>query len=114
MSKSSTTTKSRVPNHRAGTKKFPPVHPGRILAEDLADAGISMNQLAKAIRVPMNRISAIIHGQRGITGDTAVRLARYWGTTAEYWMNLQSRYELEIAQDDLAGRITQIKPRTAA
>jgi addiction module HigA family antidote len=103
MSKSSTT-----------TKKFPPVHPGQILAEDLRDAGLSMNQLAKAIHVPMNRISAIVNGQRGITGDTAVRLARYWGTTAEYWMNLQSRYELECAQDALVDSITQIKPRTAA
>jgi len=103
MSKSSTT-----------TKKFPPVHPGQLLAEDLRDAGISMNQLAKAIQVPMNRISAIVNGQRGITGDTAVRLARYWGTTAEYWMNLQSRYELEVAQENLAGLVPRIKPRTAA
>jgi len=103
MSKSSTT-----------TKKFPPVHPGHLLAEDLRDAGISMNQLAKAIQVPMNRISAIVNGQRGITGDTAVRLARYWGTTAEYWMNLQSRYELEVAQENLAGLVPRIKPRTAA
>jgi len=103
MSKSSTT-----------TKKFPPVHPGQLLAEDLRDAGISMNQLAKAIQVPMHRISAIVNGQRGITGDTAVRLARYWGTTAEYWMNLQSRYELEVAQENLAGLVPRIKPRTAA
>jgi len=73
-----------------------------------------MNQLAKAIQVPMNRISAIVNGQRGITGDTAVRLARYWGTTAEYWMNLQSRYELEVAQENLAGLVPRIKPRTAA
>ena len=104
MSKSSITTK----------KKFPPVHPGRILAEDLRDAGISMNQLAKAIQVPMNRISAIVNGQRGITGDTAVRLARYWGTTAHYWMNLQSSYELAVAEDTLADSISRIKPRVAA
>jgi addiction module HigA family antidote len=103
MSKSSTT-----------TKKFPPVHPGQILAEDLRDAGLSMNQLAKAIRVPMNRISAIVNGQRGITGDTAVRLARYWGTSAEYWMNLQTRYELECAKDALVDSISEINPRTAA
>jgi addiction module HigA family antidote len=105
MSKSSTTTKQ---------KKLPPIHPGEILAEDLRDAGISMNQLAKAIRVPMNRISAIVNGQRGITGDTAVRLARYWGTTAQYWMNMQSRYELDCAEDALADSISQIQPRTAA
>ncbi|MEX2262918.1 MAG: HigA family addiction module antitoxin [Bryobacteraceae bacterium] len=96
------------------TKKFAPVHPGQVLAEDLRDAGISMNQLAKALQVPMNRISAIVNGQRGITGDTAVRLARYWGTSAQYWMNLQSRYELEVAQDALADSISQIKPRSAA
>lgn len=96
------------------TKKFAPIHPGRILADDLRDAGISMNQLAKAIRVPMNRISAIVNGQRGITGDTALRLARYWGTTAQYWMNLQSRYELETAHDALVDSISHIKPRTAA
>lgn len=105
MSKSSTTT---------NRKKLPPVHPGQILAEDLRDAGLSMNQLAKAILVPMNRISAIVNGQRGITGDTAVRLARYWGTTEEYWMNLQSRYELECAHDSLMESIMQIEPRTAA
>ena len=96
------------------TKKFRPVHPGQILAEDLHDAGISMNQLAKAIQVPMNRISAIVNGQRSITGDTAVRLARYWGTTPQYWMNLQSSYELAVAEDALADSIAYIKPRTAA
>jgi len=96
------------------TKKFPPVHPGRILAEDLADAGISMNQLAIAIGVPMNRISAIVNGRRGITGDTAVRLARYWGTSAEYWMNMQSGYELDVARDALADSVGHIKPRNAA
>jgi len=96
------------------TKKFAPVHPGRILAEDLHDAGISMNQLAKAIHVPMNRISAIVNGQRGITGDTAVRFARYWGTSAEYWINLQSRYEIETAKDALADSLSAIKPRSNA
>ena len=96
------------------TKKLPPMHPGVILAEDLRDAGISMNELARAIQVPMNRISAIVNGRRGITGDTAVRLARYWGTTPEYWMNLQTRYELELAQDALAVSVLQIQPRSAA
>ena len=103
MSKSSTT-----------TRKFAPVHPGQILAEDLHDAGISMNQLAKDLHVPMNRISTIVNGQRGITGDTALRLARYWGTTPEYWMNLESRYELEVARDRQGGSIDQIQPRSAA
>jgi addiction module HigA family antidote len=102
MSKSSTTT------------KFPPVHPGAILAEDLRDAGLSMNQLAKEIHVPMNRISAIVNGKRGITGDTALRLARYWGTTAEYWMNLQLHYELEVAKGAIGSAISAIKHRSAA
>jgi addiction module HigA family antidote len=101
MSKSSTITKR---------KKLPPLHPGAILAEDLRDAGVSMNQLAMAIHVPMNRISAIVNGHRGISGDTAVRLARYFGTSPQYWMNLQSRYELEVAQDALADSISAIKP----
>jgi addiction module HigA family antidote len=105
MSKSSTTT---------NRKKLPPVHPGEILAEDLRDVGMSMNQLAKAIHVPMNRISAIINGQRGITGDTAVRLARYWGTSPEFWMNLQSQYELRCAKHALEDSLEQIEPRTAA
>ena len=105
MSKSSTTTKK---------KTFPPVHPGVILAEDLEDAGISMNKLAQAIHVPMNRISAIVNGRRGITGDTALRLARYWGTTPEYWMNLQSHYELEIAKDAAGSEFSTIKPHSAA
>jgi addiction module HigA family antidote len=105
MSRSSITTKK---------KTFPPVHPGVILAEDLKDAGISMNKLAQAIHVPMNRISAIVNGQRGITGDTALRLARYWGTTPEYWMNLQSHYELEIARDAGGSEFSAIKPHRAA
>ena len=96
------------------TKKLAPIHPGLILAEDLRDAAISMNQLAKAIQVPMNRISAIVNGQRGITGDTAVRLARYWGTTPEYWMNLQSHYDLEKAQDALAKTLDRIQVRPTA
>jgi addiction module HigA family antidote len=103
-----------MPKSSITTKTLAPVHPGQILAEDLRDAGISMNQLAKALQVPMNRISAIVNGQRGITGDTAVRLARYWGTSPQYWMNLQSHFELELAQDALANSINQIKPRTAA
>jgi len=105
MSKSSTTTKA---------KKFPPVHPGAILAEDLRDSGISMNKLAQAIHVPMNRISAIVNGRRGITGDTALRLARYWGTTPEYWMNLQSHYELAVAKDAVGSEVSAIKHHPAA
>ncbi len=96
-------------------KRLPPIHPGEILLEDLRDMGISINQLARDLRVPMNRISEIVNGKRGITADTAMRLARYFGTSAQYWMNLQTAYELELAQQTIAGRIERdILPRTAA
>ena len=76
----------------------PPIHPGAILAEDLADAAISINELARSLRVPTNRLSRIIRGERGVTADTALRLAAFWGTSARYWMNLQALYELDVAQ----------------
>ena len=76
MSKSPTTTKGR--------KKLPPIHPGKILLEDMKDEGISINGLAQAIRVPANRISLIVNERRGITADTAARLGRYFGTSAQH------------------------------
>jgi antitoxin HigA-1 len=75
-----------------------PIHPGAILAEDLADAAISINELARSLHVPTNRLSRIIRGERGVTADTALRLAAFWGTSARYWMNLQALYELDVAQ----------------
>lgn len=75
----------------------PVIHPGSILKEDLADANLSIQELARRLAVPANRISRIVNGERGITADTAIRLAAFWGTTAEYWMNLQSLYELDLA-----------------
>ena len=86
-------------------KKLPPIHPGEILREDLRDVGISLNRLARDLRVPMNRISAIANGKRSITADTAMRLARYFGTSAQYWLNLQAAYDLEVAGQTLADRI---------
>ena len=76
-------------------KKLAPIHPGTILREDLEDAGVSINQLGRDLRVPVNRISAIVNGRRGITADTALRLAQYFGNSAQYWMNLQALYDLE-------------------
>jgi addiction module HigA family antidote len=74
-----------------------------------------MNGLAQSIKVPANRVSAIVAGQRGISGETALRLARYFGTTPEYWMNLQARYDLETANDEWAARIvSEVRPRDAA
>ena len=85
-----------------------PVHPGEILLEEfmkLSDPPINSNTLAKALDVPANRITAIIKGQRGITGDTAVRLAAFFDTTAELWMNLQKTYELRLAERALPVRV---------
>ena len=87
MSKSPTTTK--------GGKKLPPIHPGKILLEDMKDEGISINGLAQAIRVPANRISLIVNEKRGITADTAARLGRYFGTSPQYWLNIQNRFDLD-------------------
>src|SRR3954470_17990587 len=96
-------------------KKRPPIHPGKILAEDLRDIGMTMNQLAKALHVPANRITAIINGTRGITGETALRLARFFGTSPEMWINLQARYELEVARDDFESTIRkEVVPLRAA
>jgi addiction module HigA family antidote len=81
----------------------------------LDDLGLSMNRLAQDIRVPANRISTIIRGQRGITGETALRLGRYFGTTPAYWMNMQARYDLETARDEWESRIeSEVRPRDAA
>jgi len=95
--------------------KLAPVHPGEILKETLDDLGLSMNRMAQEIRVPANRISAIVAGQRGITGETALRLGRYFGTTPAYWMNMQARYDLETARDAWESRIaSEVRPRSAA
>ena len=75
-----------------------PVHPGEILREELDELGMSANALAKALDVPTNRITAILRGQRGITADTALRLARYFGTTPQLWQNLQKAFELRVAE----------------
>jgi addiction module HigA family antidote len=81
-------------------KTLAPVHPGEILAEDfMAPAGLTANQLALSLRIPANRITAIIAGKRGVTADTALRLARYFGTSAEVWMGLQADYDLQIERD---------------
>jgi addiction module HigA family antidote len=86
--------------------KLPPIHPGEVLLEDfLLPLGVSQYRLAKDIAVPPRRVNEIVHGIRGISADTALRLARYFGTTAEFWMNLQSRYDLERQRDEAEARI---------
>jgi addiction module HigA family antidote len=82
---------------------MPPVHPGEILlTEFLEPLGVSQYQLAKAVDVPARRINEIVHGQRRISADTALRLARYFGTSERFWMNLQARYDLARVSDDHA------------
>ena len=104
-----------MPKSRSTIAKLPPVHPGEILRETLDDLGLSMNQLAQEIHVPANRISAIVAGKRSITGETALRLARYFTTTPGYWMNLQARFDLETARDAWEAIVeAEIRPRTAA
>ncbi len=91
-----------------------PVHPGEILREEfLVPLDISANKLATAIRVPATRIGAIVNEQRGITGDTALRLAKFFDTTPQFWMNLQSLYEIEIARDQHGAEIDRDVRRRA-
>jgi len=87
-------------------KKLKPVHPGEILHEEfMKPLGLSMNKLALDLRVPVTRIADIVGERRGITADTALRLARYFKNTPVFWMNLQTRYDLEVAQDELAAKV---------
>jgi addiction module HigA family antidote len=101
-----------MPNSR----RLPPVHPGEILREDLmAPLGLSINGLARELRVPVTRMSEIVNARRSITADTALRLARYFSTTAEFWVNLQSAYDLDVATRASAKRIKRdVHPRPAA
>ena len=87
-------------------KKQPPVHPGEVLlTEFLEPLGLSQYRLAKDISVPARRINEIVHGDRSITADTALRLARYFGTSERFWLNLQARYDLEVEKDRLGRRL---------
>jgi antitoxin HigA-1 len=89
-------------------RKLQPVSPGEMLREEfLRPLELSANQVARALGVPANRITGILNNTRGITADSALRLARYFDTTPEFWMNLQSRYDLEMAKDRLAEKVKQ-------
>jgi len=91
-----------------------PIHPGAVLREDyLLPMGISTDALAEAIHVPSARVSEIVDEMRGITADTALRLARYFGTDARSWLNLQQHYELECAKRDIGPHLLEIHPRAA-
>jgi addiction module HigA family antidote len=96
-------------------RRPPPMHPGEILLEEfMVPNGISAHALAMALRVPSTRISEIVNERRGITADTAYRIALYFGTTAELWMNLQSAYVLACVERDLAAKLrVEVQPRVA-
>ena len=94
---------------------MPPVHPGEILLEEfLGPLSLSQYKLAKDLAVPARRINEIVHGQRRISADTALRLARYFGTSERFWMNLQTRYDLEVEKDRLGTALDDIRPLSAA
>lgn len=89
-------------------KKLKPVHPGEMLREEfMKPLGLTMNKVAMDLRVPVTRIGDILHARRGITADTALRLARYFRNTPEFWMNLQTWYELESAKDERQAQISR-------
>ena len=92
----------------------PPIHPGEILAEEIAARNISITHLARDLDVPTNRITEIVAGRRGITADTALRLSVYLGTSARFWMNLQATYDLALTRQDHGDRIIQrVRPAAA-
>ena len=92
-----------------------PIHPGEILQEEyLEPLGVSQYRLAKVVGVPPRRINEIVHGKRGISTDTALRLARYFGTSEGFWLNLQSRYDIEVERDRLAATLARIEPLRSA
>lgn len=94
---------------------YPPIHPGEVLMEDFIEGfGITQNRLAVSIGVPPRRINEIVHGKRAISADTALRLGRYFGVSPEFWLNLQSRYELELAEDRVSDQIAAITPLQVA
>lgn len=90
-----------------------PIHPGEVLAEELEQLGINPTELSRQIRVPANRISQIINGKRAITGDTALRLAHWFGTSPQFWMNLQALYDVRVAEQEAGPEIKRLPTRPA-
>ena len=91
-----------------------PIHPGEHLAEELSALGLSAAELARQLDVPVNRITSILNGQRGVTADTALRLGHWFGTSAEFWLNLQKLYELRLAEREVGERISKLPKRADA
>ena len=94
--------------------RMPPIHPGEILAEELRELGLSARAFADALGVPHNRIAAILRGRRSITADTALRLGRYFGTTAKFWLTLQQSHDLKVAERERGRTIRATVKRRAA
>lgn len=88
-----------------------PIHPGEHLAEELRELGVSAAELSRQVDVPINRITGIINGQRGITADTALRLGHWFGTSAQFWMNLQQLYELRLAEREVGEKVARLPRR---
>ena len=92
-------------------RDIPPIHPGEILKEEfLNPLGVSAYRLAKATRVPQDRVSNILHGRRGVTADTALRFGRFFGVEPQFWLNLQVRYDLEVAREALGEQLAEVTP----
>ena len=92
----------------------PAIHPGEILADELTELGVSPTELSRLINVPPNRVTQIIHGRRGITGDTALRLGHWFGSSAQFWLNLQSAYDIRIAEEKAGREIAKLPVRREA
>ena len=92
----------------------PPIHPGEILTQELEEAGISASELARQIKVPPSRLSKIMNGKQAITGDTALRLGHWFGTAALFWLNLQTAYDLRLAEQEAGDAIASLPVRSAA
>jgi len=92
----------------------PAIHPGEILADELDALSITPTELSRQIRVPANRVTQIIHGQRGITGDTALRLGHWFGTSAQFWLNLQSAHDIRVAEQRAGEEIAGLPVRPGA
>jgi addiction module HigA family antidote len=91
-----------------------PIHPGEHLAEELRELGVTAAELSRQIDVPVNRVTSIINGQRGITADTALRLGHWFGTSPQFWMNLQQQYELRLAEKEVGAQVASLPRRVAS
>jgi antitoxin HigA-1 len=92
----------------------PPIHPGEVLSEELKEIAVTPTELARQLRVPANRVTQIVQGKRSITGDTALRLGHWFGTSAQFWLNLQSAYDIRIAKQSAGTEIAKLPKRRVA